>query len=177
MFRVLGHRLHGDAEVDQLHVPAARDHHVAGCDVPVDEVQLLALDAARGVERFEAGEHVDRDSDRDPERHAFESVEEQRHRDPVDVLHREVVPSFDLTEVGHVREVRVVDERGHARFFEEQIDVRLGPVQVRQESLDDEPLLKAFGAATFDEEDLGHSPDAELPNELEITEWDALVHA
>ncbi len=128
----------------------------AHAPVAVDGVR--ELERARELEREVADERV---------RQAARGVAQQTAQiAAVDELEREEVPPLDGPEVQHLRDRRVREARGEARFVQEERD-ELGIVLVvREQPLQTDALLEPTGATPDADEGLRHAAGADAPHEL-----------
>ena len=83
----------------------------------------------------------------------------------MEVLHRDPVGALVLTEIEHLRDVRVVDTSRDPRFIEEHVDELIVLDEVRVDALDRHPFLEAAGAVHPGQMNAGHTADADLFND------------
>ena len=114
-FRAAGADLRqlGQAEVQDLRLPALGDEDVRGLDVAVDDALRV-----RGVEGVC---NLDREIERDFERQR-PVVDPVLQRLAVEELHRDERLALGLVDVVHRADVRVVERRGRARFALEALE-------------------------------------------------------
>lgn len=123
-----------------------------------------------GVEpRRRVDEHTEAEPDA-TKRVRLELVEQVLEREPIDVLHDEVIPARDLANIDDGDRVRVMKMRREARLIEEHRDELRLLGQVRVEDLDGEQPLEAASAGEPREIDGAHPPSGDLGDELVAAE-------
>ena len=128
----LAHRL-GDAEVGELHLTGGRDHDVAGLDVAVHEAEVVGrLQCAGGL--LEHVEGVLLRQARGASQHLRQCLAADELHDQVGQRLRGVLG--DVAVVVDLRDVRVLDTRGHLRLGAEPSHELGVPGELRVQDLD-----------------------------------------
>ena len=115
---------------------------------------LLVL---RGVDRVDAGAHVDEDAERDAHRELTTAGDELRERAALDVVHHEEELAIDLLHVVDADDVRMPDGRGEARLLENELPSARVLEQVGVHSLDRDGPGEAARAALDTDVDGAHA--------------------
>ena len=130
-------------------------------DVAVDDLERAPRAVLHLVRFVQAGagvgQHAQEHPRRDPEPLALARAVELRERVALDVLHGQVEDLVLLAEVEDLRDVRVLDARGDARFVEEHLLEAHVRRELREDCLDGDELLEAVFAP------LPRDPDARHP--------------
>ncbi len=170
----------GDAKVKELDLALKAHQHVVGADVPVHQVERSAqpIGGGMGVPQapHQAGAQVDGQGDGQGPTLAAQAAHQAGEVHPVDIFHGDIGigahPSqlVDLHDVGvgqAGRDLGLLDEHGHEAGVSGQ---------ARQDALDDQALLEAFGAKAARQEDLGHAAGGEMLDQLVFSESSRQVH-
>ena len=80
---------------------------------------------------------------------------------PAQVLHREEVIAADVSEVEHLHDVRVAEQRSDARFLHEHVDEIRRARSLGEDALDDERLPETLRARHHRAIHLGHTAGAD----------------
>jgi hypothetical protein len=140
-------RIHelGETKVDDLHVAVVCDQQVLGLEVAMNDAVLVHFG-----QRI-AG--LDGPVERPSQLHRA-IAKHVAQRTSLDVLHRDVGPVVDLTDVVNRRDVRMVDRRGQPGFLKKPLAPGLVAREVRADQFERGPALQL---EVFDEKDLAHS--------------------
>jgi hypothetical protein len=143
----------GETEVEQLR-PAARQHHIAGLDVPVDDPLPVSRVEGIGDLESEAQRLIERQRPlRQPIRQYL----------PLEILHDEVVHSVVMTGIEQGADVGMRELRDGLRFALESL-TGLGRVaELRRQDLDRDGSLQPRIARPVD---LSHSSGTELTEDF-----------
>ncbi len=155
----------GDAEVPELDHPRARDEHVGGADVAVDDLQpgpVLELGGVGVVEGLEhLGDDVQRERELQDDGVALAGADDAGQVPPVDELHRQVEVVVLPAQVEDLHDVGVLQRDGDPRLVQEHRHERRVRGQLGQDPLDDADALEAADAREAGPVDLGHPADAD----------------
>ena len=161
------------AEVDQLGAAAGRDDDVVGADVAMHEAQRAARIGClvNVLERVaDVRDHVQNGRDRQPLAARAHALVRDPQRDAGDVLHRDEVAPFQLTEIEDVNDVRVRKLRGDRGLADEHLH-QLGAVLQRGEHrLDDDSLLESLRPLDLRAPHLRHPPRGQARFNLVLAE-------
>ena len=159
---------HGDAEVHQLDLAVARDHHVAARQIAVDDAVALAVGVVEPVE--DLGGDVRGQRRRHRAALQAQLLGEPKQARPVDVLHRDVIGLADHAQLVDRHDVAVHQPDEDLGLGDEQIDEVALAREPRMDLLDDQVLLEAAGADELAEIDLGHAASGELLGQVVLAE-------
>jgi len=144
-----------DAEVEELHRPAAGHEDVRGLHVAMHDADLVS-----GGERVE---HRRRDVNRPRDADGLLAVEQRGERLALHPLHHVVrLVVVRGPGVGDVDDVRVIEPPEGAPLLAQARDEVLAGGQVSEQGLEDE-LLAELGV--LDQIDRAHAPGAEVPDD------------
>jgi len=151
----------GDAEVEQLHAAGGETHDVGRAHVAVDDVERAAVGPGQLVRVGQPGGHLPGDVRRDRHRQDLAGSAQLPHERlqiaAAQVLHRQEVAAFDLTEVIDGDDVRVIEQRADLRLLHEHLDEAGRARELREDALEHERPPEALGARHDRPKDLRHS--------------------
>jgi hypothetical protein len=161
----------GDAEVDQLHVPVAREQHVVRRDVAVDDLERPARGVLRGVRVVEAAGDLHPDAQRELEGNLVAGSHRALHQvaqiAPLDPLHRDEPGALGLAELEDAHDVGVEQPRGDPHLLQQQAEEARVFDQVGEDSLHHHRLAPAGHPG---EKHLAHAARSQATDQLERTE-------
>jgi len=131
-------RLGGDAEVEELHA-AARDHHVGGLQIAMDDAAAMRL--VQGIDDLDGVRQRLLDRHRPPRETLLQRL-------TFDVLHHQVLDAILLADVVDRADVWVVEARDDLGFTPERAARRRIVRAVRRQDLDrDRPVQARVDSA------------------------------
>ncbi len=162
----LGRLGFGDTKVDDLDDALKGEDDVLGGNIAVDQVEVVPIGIAEAMGIFET--FADLRSDPcdvfggKPQSIFGADLDHGTEVESVDVLHRDEVVFFVLSEFKDLYDIGVVHDGSDTRFVLEHLQKLLVTEEVREDPLDNKLLFEATGAALFGEMNLGHPAGCEL---------------
>ena len=167
----------GDAKVGDARGAVDADQDVVRGDVAVDDLERGAVTVGELVGGVQAGEQVEEDAQREPERQGAPLLaradEDLVEREAIDVLHHQEDALIVLLHIERGHHVGVVHPRGEAGLIEEHGDEIRLLGQVRVHRFDRDLTLESAGSDGAAEVDPRHPAGGDRTEDLVATNPEA----